>query len=143
MKTTRSQIFESNSSSSHSLTIGGKVVRPSKLKDTNTYTIHGGEFGWGYETYSYPASKISYTAVEAISTNNEILKDWLEEIIKEMYKVDEVEYDFSTEYDNGKNCSYIDHQSYGTVADSVSSKSELEQFLFGDCSRLIIDNDNH
>ena len=143
MKTVRHNTFETNSSSSHSLTIGGKVVRPSKLKDTNTYTIYGGEYGWGYETYSDPASKISYTAVEALSTNNETLKDWLEEIIKEMYKVDEVVYDFSTEYGNGKDHAYIDHQSYGTVADSVSSKSELEQFLFGDCSRLTIDNDNH
>ena len=143
MKTTRSSIFESNSSSSHSLTISGKVIRPSKLKDMNTYKIYGGEYGWGYETYSDPASKISYTDVEAVSTNNEALKDWLEEIIKEMYKVDEVVYDFSTEYGNGKDHAYIDHQLYGTVADSVSSKEELEQFLFGDGSRLIIDNDNH
>ena len=142
MKTVRHNTFETNSSSSHSLTIGGKVVRPSKLKDTNTYTIYGGEYGWGYETYSDPASKISYTAVEALSTNNETLKNWLEEIIKEMYKVDNVDFDFSIEYD-GKDWSYIDHQSSGTVADSVSSKAELEQFLFGDGSRLIIDNDNH
>ena len=142
MKTVRHNTFETNSSSSHSLTIGGSVVRPSKLKDTNTYTIHGGEYGWGYETYSDPAFKISYTAVEALSTNNEFLKDWLEDIIKEMYGVDEVVFDFSLDYD-GKDWSYIDHQSRGTVADSVSSKEELKQFLFGDNSILTIDNDNH
>jgi hypothetical protein len=142
MKTVRHNTFETNSSSSHSLTISGKVIRPSKLKDTNTYTIYGGEYGWGYETYSDPVSKISYTAVEALSTNNETLKDWLEEIIKEMYKVDDVVYEFSTDY-NGPNHSYIDHQSYGTVADSVSSKDDLEHFLFGDNSVLTIDNDNH
>jgi len=137
MKTIRTETFETNSSSTHSLTIGGEVVRPSKLKDTNTYTIYGGKYGWEYEIYSDPASKISYTAVEAIFTNNETLRDWLVEIIKEMFEVDNVEFDFSINYD-----SYIDHQSSGTVADSVHSKSELKQFLFGVGSRLVTDNDN-
>jgi len=141
MKTIRTGTFETNSSSSHSLTIskGEAPQNPDVDFKGEPYNLYGGCYGWGYEVLTTPAEKINYIAVEATILNNETLKEWLEEIIQKRYNCGEVIFP-TVDFTN----SYIDHQSQGLIRDEFghTSKRDLEKFIFSD-STIIIDNDNH
>lgn len=140
MKKIRHNVFETNSSSSHSIS----------LSDTTTYTsitpneegqivLNGGEFGWGYESYTDPESKASYFAVD--NFHNKARLAMLERVVIEHTGVSSVMYNFSLEYQE-KNWSYIDHQSSGTT-DVIKTEQDLKTFIFSRNSILTIDNDNH
>ena len=55
MKTIRSNVFETNSSSTHSIAI------PKNCEATNFISFHVGDFGWGWEEVD-PADYF-YTAI--------------------------------------------------------------------------------
>lgn len=76
MKTvTRSGVFETNSSSSHSLTYentNGVMFAPDYLKPNleGFIEVPAMEFGWGHEEYQTPLEKLSYLVMQVISTES-------------------------------------------------------------------------
>ncbi len=142
-KTIRQSCFETNSSSTHSISIGeGKLNDTIGLNPDGTITLIGGKFGWGREEYNDAYTKANYLAVDAFG--NEELMERLKRIIMEYTGATEVIIDFTTEDWSAKNHSYIDHQSNGTGNDVLrGTDDEIKQFLFCTDSELIIDDDNY
>ena len=152
MKTNiRLNCFETNSSSSHSITLGKSkdTYLTSILKNgTVTYndnitpdengviTLEGGEFGWGYETYNDAYNKANYCAIDF--KGDESATSDLIKVIKLQTGAKEVKIDIGDD-------SYIDHQSLGTAQKIYHSQGVdgLRNFIFNKNSTLIIDNDNH
>ncbi len=66
MKNIRNNVFETNSSSSHSIVIS----RSNKCKDTielnndGCIVLTGGEFGWDWEMYHFAEDKANYCAID-------------------------------------------------------------------------------
>lgn len=145
----RQNTFETNSSSSHSITINNKgdhhtfdipvtdyfFDEKNNSAHKNCIILHGGEYGWSEDTFNEAMEKANYVAQEIEDTNNHQLKTWFEEVLKEATGAEEIVYNL--------NDGYIDHQSVGTVNDSISSKEDLKDFIFCRSSVLVIDNDNH
>ena len=132
MKTTRVGIFETNSSSSHSLSLG-KFDYSTKLDETNEETIvlGCGAYGWGYGELTTWMERADYLGVEAY--DNEDKKERLINAIHKVYP--NVTIEFSGD-------GYIDHQSSGEVWDECSDEYKLLSCIFGN-TEITIDNDNH
>jgi len=141
MKTTRQGAFETNSSSSHSITINDKnVLLDSITPDANgVITLYGGEFGWEYAKYTDPITKANYCAIDA--QHNEEMINMLREVIMEHTGAKDVVIKFSTDW-NSPDHSYIDHQSMGTSNTAFVSKDQLKNFIFNVKSVLYTGNDN-
>lgn len=165
MKTViRKGVFETNSSSMHSIALQGRGNALNKYDRP----IWGqfGEFGWGYETYNNPSGKLSY-ALTAIQYKDRkigrrlsddklydrVLKSkyflWLNEMVRDF-----TGYDIEMEEGSGEyySCGYIDHQSIedgdATIDpfwsdDEEEFKELMKDFIFNEKWYLIIDNDNH
>lgn len=158
MKNIRTAVFETNSSSMHSLAICGKdeISRPGQLRG------YFGEYGWGYETLDTCDERLSYvlTALAQLSKANEYKLgmqeacqrletfeyfQWLNEMVKD-YTGNVIDMD----YENG---GWIDHQSFegnfpDPLADFYSTEktdfqTKMRDFIFNDKYTVIIDNDNH
>ena len=131
--TVRKSVFETNISSSHSITIknGGEWdnIGPG---ENGVIIVQGDEFGWGYEEYNYAYAKASYCATACQYdkyTRTELLKKVIEDYTG-----------YPTEiYSDG----YIDHQSSDVADEIFESEENLRNFIFNKASVLIIDNDNH
>lgn len=143
MQKIRTNIFETNSSSCHSLAISSY-----DLEDKKTYIKElkekykaeekiiispatcETEFGWGIETYTDFETKAMYCYLDGV--DKYLLKDCIEENLgKEVV------------FSSNEDC-YIDHNSSGTAQEKIkNSISKLEDFLFNPNSILVIDNDNH
>jgi len=142
-KQIREKVFETNSSSSHSITI-----EPSNdgLYDTiipdddGNIILTGGEFGWGIEEHNDALTKANYCGVDNLLNEDKL--DMLKEVIREQTGCNEVIIDISEDWKDS-NHSYIDHQSHGTSREALESKETLRQFIFNKNSILYIDNDNH
>jgi hypothetical protein len=142
MKTIRNNVFETNSSSSHSLCIiEGDLNDMIYPDEEGRIHLVGGEFGWGYEEHNDSLTKANYCAVAFLE--HESYLEMLKEVIIEHTKCEEVIilaelFNYNSPYN-----SYIDHQSIDEAADSIYSKQDLKNFIFNPNSKLIIDNDNH
>ncbi len=163
MKTTqvRHSVFETNSSSTHSLTIGkGKAQLPD-LDEGNILRIETGEYGWEQESYSSPNSRLSYVFTYVMNGAFDKLKYVVDVVKKEtnaaaifindvnvddligkteaelaLVKTDRSYYDWG----------YIDHQSIGDDGPAglnISNEDDLRNFLFNESSSFETDNDNH
>jgi hypothetical protein len=147
MKKIRHGVFETNSSSSHSISIAdaGSLLDTILPDSDGRITLQGGEFGWGYEEYSDAQTKASYLAVYAqeYCGDSDTYKDLLDKILKEQTGAKEVIYNFSADDGHG-HWSYIDHQSTDVPQDVFREGEEaIRQFIFNPLSILVIDNDNH
>lgn len=149
MKQIRRGIFETNSSSSHSISLADRdgLMDTLALDEKGNVVLNGGEFGWEEEQYSDAQSKASYMAIYAMDwagkNKNKFIKI-LKDVIKKQTKCNDVIFNFSTDYDKD-NWSYIDHQS---VEDKdydylFEDEEKLRQFIFNPNSILTTDNDNH
>ena len=153
----RKSVFETNSSSTHSIYISDKKCVLSRLGVDNNgiCRIYSGEFGWEVEDYYGAASKASYCMTYAFQMaqyytveggygyNMEFVKhllDMLTEVIMENTKAKSVEYVKSDDqyYAYG----YIDHKSFDVCSDAFESKETLKNFIFNKNSYLHTDNDN-
>lgn len=139
MKNVRQSVFETNSSSTHAVSIGdtdSKVLNDlPRLDDNGNFVMTvDGEYGWGYETYNGVYTKIDYMARQA--ENDDLRLNVLKDIIKEYTGAKKVYFIF----DYG----YIDHQSNGSFNGlfDPENKEKLVTFLFNPESTLIISNDN-
>lgn len=135
MKTIRPMVFETNSSSTHSISICSKwdPKRCDKLLvEDGICTIFEGEFGWGVETFHDAASKASYLATSAHGDEDRL--EVLAEVIRKYTGASEVRFEGE---------GYIDHQSIGVAYEAFESDDSIRDFIFNPKSVLRTDNDNH
>lgn len=167
MKTIRNNVFETNSSSSHSLCIKAN----NELSDSyltvddidNHVHVEFGEFGWGYERTTDQYDKLSYLVTMLVETEGNGCKsiqdlyktegfNAINKVIKEYCKCDGIIIDSvvgpaSWNENYLVHDGYIDHQScedYSTVQGFLNDYGiTVEQFIFNSDVILIIDNDNY
>lgn len=142
VKTIRRGVFETNSSSSHSISLGysnegWETIEPNS---DGVIVLRGEEFGWGVYTICDAESKANYAVLDALLNEDNELVERVVKVIEEYtgYPVELSLHDLIDGYN-----SYIDHQSVGTFADECFSEDEIKQFIFNRSSELELDNDNH
>lgn len=161
MKALRFGTFETNSSSTHSLTIvRPRHYGPLKVEpDSNRVEMHCGEFGWEREVYSSPEEKLCYLWTMFCMT--ELHKaDSLAEIkflpgfqlindaVAENCNCDGISARSITHSKyGGLDCGgYIDHQScedYSSVQDFLDQNGmTVASFIFDDTIAIQTGNDN-
>lgn len=135
MKTViRRGVFETNSSSTHSLSIADShdYIKV-KVNEDNNIVIYGEfRFGWGYDELFDFEDKVAYYYLDNMYDEDSI--DLLKEVIIDETGANDVIFDIDEEY------SWIDHQSHGTT-DGLT-REELKDFLFNPNSYIILKNDN-
>lgn len=165
MKNIRSKVFETNSSSTHSISICAdadgiyETVVPDK---DGAIVLSGGKFGWDFAEYSDCLTKMNYAAIFTASpgTHNSYDKfqaefartrELLIQVIKEHTGAKKIVFNFTVEqYNKDKNFisgnSYIDHQSNlmerRSTLRAFESKQTLKDWLFNPKSKLETGNDN-
>ena len=156
----RRHVFETNSSSMHSLTLGGHTTNTEvKLDEDKIYHTTFGEFGWSVEDYSGLDEKLQYILTMIV----EIYRPETEEAFYNLRDFKRVRDYFCSftgaidivvddagikkgEYGNYHN-GYIDHQSYedyDSIDDFLNDNGvdSIYQYLFEDVI-VHTDNDNH
>jgi len=143
-------VFETNSSSTHSICITPGDFKPDTFyrTDNGILRLLPGEFGWEQESYRDPWSKASYcltyvkTGGDPDGSREAMLREVLEE--ETGAKVEFVPFEsdpFTSEW------GYIDRQSHIRCGDACGeafeSKESLRAFIFNPNSILVTDNDNH
>jgi len=169
----RRGVFETNSSSSHSITIDrdkdnltdfpkGQFIRnyptlkvPGVSGVSGVLEMRGGEFGWGVEDFNDFETKFQYLVTHIFrncTSESEVLSRMedseqflmLKTVIK---KTCDLEITPPEPSAYGKTyvgpVGYIDHQSVGTAFQVFISKEILKNYLFNKDSILFIDNDNY
>ncbi len=162
----RRGVFETNSSSMHSLTVrkeGMNGVLPVD-EGTNKVVVRFGEFGWGYDKYTDPWNKLSYLVTMVVETHGDCYS------MNELYETEDFQkindvvaahcccdgvlieselkqaesWDGTKTYDWNEHEGYIDHQSVEGIDSLLKSYGcTIEEFIFDEGIALIIDNDNH
>lgn len=136
MKNIRSEVFETNSSSTHSIAIANDadgILDTLVPDDMGTVILAGGEFGWSWDKFNDAYTKANYCAVDA--KNNPAKIRMLIDAITQHTGAKKV----SIIIDNN---SYIDHQSVGTSVDAFADLDVLINFIFNPKSWLFTGNDN-
>lgn len=150
-KQVRKNIFETNSSSTHSIVVGNNgediyAGLPRKLE------FHGDEFGWEHRLYTDTQTKADYlftsllytdTPLEYIECIKKILAKWnieceFDEIEEKRYESGYVRYEVKDKY-----C-YVDHgtQNKDLVKELLDDEAKLMNYLFSDGSYVETSNDN-
>lgn len=141
MRKIRKNVFETNSSSSHSIVLGDSVLEFSKGDDITDFVIEPDEFGWEYEEHYDLKTKASYVYTYALSNKSkcEEVKNRLKKVVEEKLGVNVVFTFLSEEYfPKG----YIDHQSHDVCEEVAFDEEKMKLFLFNENSVLTINNDN-
>jgi len=130
----RTGMFETNSSSAHSITLADSSGIVNKLvsncEDPEIYKIDCSySFDWGPNSHSSFDAKLAYLILD--NFNNDL-------IIQAIQRHSSIKYLKIQNVDDGA----IDHQSVGTSHDLLTVE-DVENFLFNPYSTLNIDNDNH
>lgn len=142
MENIRHSCFETNSSSTHSISIceDSDGVYDTIVPDENgVICLTGGQFGWDWIKFNDPLTKANYLAVQ-VSHHLDMTR-MLFDVIKEHTGALEVKCSFSSDYES-ENYSYIDHESVGVGLDAFESTQKLKNFIFNPKSFLITGNDN-
>lgn len=133
MKKIRKGVFETNSSSSHSISIAGGKLKLDRLPvEDGICEIFEGKFGWGPERFDGSTDKASYCLTHAKSDEDKLAM--LKKVIQSEMGVPVI---------FRKGDGYIDHQSYEACEEAFESEDKLKRFIFDERSSLDIDNDNH
>ena len=144
----RQGVFETNSSSTHSLCINaGNRYIPNMRR----LKIETGEFGWEEETYYGMDDKLSYALTYALGGNSNKYIEMLNEVLTDNMPDTDITYDGMSyeellEMDVSRDdvdFGYIDHESISEASGMFLSKNSLEDFIFGRDSYFETDNDNH
>lgn len=161
MKNIRNGVFETNSSSTHSVSIssGCAVYDTLVPDDDGNIVLTGGQFGWEWETYTDPQTKANYAAVycsdsdgytSELKSRASKYREMLIDVIKKHTGAKNVVFDFTTDWEEarklGVETSYIDHQSAiyegGDCDLAFKDEETLKNFLFNPASELETGNDN-
>ena len=161
MKQVRRSVFETNSSSTHSITIThGKIANNNIRVDRDGY-IHTelGEFGWEVWDYKGQAERLSYL-VTMLAVKSDVTLWCYEDdesrtekdIVEDIMKTHEFE-KLSDEIGRHARCSgviidpsdgYIDHEDYRDFQDFLDQyNTNVVEFVFGRGNVVHTDNDNH
>jgi hypothetical protein len=146
MRKIRHGVFETNSSSTHSITVPKDAAINDSLRvsEDGVCEIETGEFGWEYARYTDAATKASYCATFAKNTNERSYEYRLISVIKNKTGAKSVKINqcSNEEYNQW---GYIDHQSIENECPQSAFESDecLERFIFSRDSELVTDNDNH
>lgn len=153
MKKIRRNIFETNSSSSHSIVISidddgnGDYCYNFWDCEDGVLNLYPGDFNWGLNTHRDPYTKASYIYTYALRKpddyEREAILKRLKGVIKDMANL-HVEFCLLDE-DKGKSSEegYIDHESVDVGDKVAKTEEQLIEFLFNTNIILLIDNDNH
>ncbi len=150
MKTIRQSVFETNSSSTHSVTIA-TGYDTSKMKGNYKdvdFVVQRGEFGWETYTHSDFYTKLEYAYTLAAphywdSRDNgdylEVTEDnreltMLEKVLQEELSPNSILFK--------NNDGYVDHQSQDNILDIFMTETTLKEFLFNGGSEIETGNDN-
>lgn len=141
----RKGVFETNSSSMHSICFSGE--NNFTEYDSPIY-VEFGEFGWGYDELNTAQEKLSYVLTYISECYSYEVEDfqsikyyiWLNEMVKDYTG-------FSIVF-NEKERGFIDHQSMDTISDHWSEeeyefKNKMKDLIFNRAYVIIIDHDNH
>lgn len=133
-KLIRKGVFETNSSSSHSVSIAGEdkefVLDTIYPNQHGTITIRGDEYGWDWFKHNDAETKASYAAQQFANDSDMLEK--LEYVIKEQTGAERVIFE-------GLDDGYVDHESVGILPRTAR---ELKNFIFNKNSWLFGGNDN-
>ena len=160
----RRNVFETNSSSVHSISISRSGTIESSIlsvnEDTNKIGVHFGEFGWGYDKLNCQSEKLSYLLTMIAETETRKLEDFynskgfikLNAEISQYCNCDGIEILDNMEindWNGGKYLDidgYIDHQSsedYSSLSDFLEqNNTNIIDYVFNNGVSMIIDNDN-
>lgn len=145
-KQVRRGVFETNSSSTHSICI----AKDSELDLPQKLHFEFGEFGWECRTFNSMTEKASYLYTGLIDNNRK--EDWAK--IFELLKSKGIEVTaeepiyVESEYTKGyiyvKNGGYVDHANelHGFLDAVCGEEKKLMDFLFSPLSFIITGNDN-
>jgi hypothetical protein len=135
----RQNIFETNSSSSHSLSISENtdgIFDTIDCDEGGVIHITGGYFGSEWDAHNDVLTKINYCATDQ-KDHPENLK-LLTEVIKEQTCCSDVIYHMRSDgYSNAS----IDHESTGTSNELFIDKEKLRNFLFNPSNAIITGGD--
>lgn len=148
MKIIRKSVFETNSSSTHVISI----TKHNNYNIPKHINFKFGEFDWEYETYKDMESKASYLYTMTEYFDGEYIKEFNKrelylKKIKEYLDEEGITYTFEdrkvNEYgwdDNG----HIDHGAYSPeiIEGILESKEKFFRYLFDDRSYITTGNDN-
>ena len=150
MKKVRVSVFETNSSSMHSLSIGSnKKMEVLDEEKTEQIILGTGEYDWGPENLTTWLEKADYLAVDAINREDEIEKGLLLEALSLAFPNATFEFallnsneDEDDEDETKTYSGYLDHESVGTIWSELDTVEKVFKILFGN-SIIVVDNDNH
>ncbi len=150
MRNIRHNIFETNSSSSHSITISynkDTLCEKDKhfipISDKGKIILNGGEFGWETIQYNDSETKANYCAIASVLYSHDTSRqEMLKKVLCEYTGAKKVIFDFSVDDYESEKFSHIDHQSYHVANDAFHDEESLKHFIFNDCSWLCTGNDN-
>ena len=133
----RNNVFETNSSSTHSITVidNSRIIENDgtiRADDDGNVYIYLGQFGWEVESYDDNLTKARYAL-----TDNYWSKDTLDLIIEAIKSVIDCKEVIILDEEDG----YVDHQSAGTS--EFYSVDEYVNFIFNPNVILNTDNDNY
>ena len=147
MKKIRQGVFETNSSSTHSISINENtegILDTIYTDSDGVIRLEGGDFGWEWQRYNDAETKANYCFSDV--TYN----DWQDNdklVIKDQEKYDML-VKVIKDHTGAKHVEFeqkgygIDHQSKGTASDAFASEETLKNFLFDPQSVLFTGNDN-
>lgn len=149
----RKSVFETNSSSSHSLTLSSNELAAQPFsKDVlraGALSLYKGEYGWEWYRYYSVIGKLNYLLTQlftddipngdALEVTNELREqdhrfDMLCKVVKEHTGVDILVSPGST--------GYIDHDSVGVGLEAFHSEDKLRSLLFSEENYIETGNDN-
>lgn len=146
METVRHSVFETNSSSTHSISIASGDYVPDIIyvDEEGICRIYPGEFGWEVESYYDAPTKASYCLTYVKTGGGEDNEALLVRVLKEVTGAKEIQFE-KTDFDYHE-WGYIDHQSHVGEGDACGkafkSEQSLKDFIFNKKSELHTDNDN-
>lgn len=146
MKNIRHNVFETNSSSTHSISITENtdgMYESIPVDDKGVISLAGMNFGWEWEKYNESWIKANYAAQLAFSSQRVGLPQNMEMFLKVMTEHTGARY---ISFIFNPNEWYIDHQSDahegGDGLEAFNSEKSLRDFIFDPRSWLLLGNDN-
>lgn len=142
-KSIRRNVFETNSSSTHSICITKRNILDQKQDYIEFST---GEYGWGYDTLNSPYEKASYLYTGILYNRQDDLLDNIKTILDSNnieYSFEEPKYNI---YEGEKylDDGYIDHcDELDEILENIcKDENKLMKFLFSSESFILTGNDN-
>lgn len=139
----RRNVFETNSSSSHSISIksNSEELAPNYIyiDEDNIMHVDLGEFGWGYEEYTDQHNKLSYVITMLYERYG---SDFCECNEFEQLREDLINYSGCIDLVIDSYDGYVDHQSVCSILEDYPVENYIN-FIYNPNIKLIIDNDNH